>query len=144
MILCMLLILLISQLHQSGTLKLDWKDIVYCQKVHFVPLFYSAAGLYYLAELVEEYTVMTGKIIRYLVMVCVLFVFLWYINFWLSFTRCWKGVCFQSVCWVSCIIMTHMRCWYSLWLRVSLSHSLSLCLSLSFCLSSSVSQTLCV
>ena len=28
------------------------------------PNFFSAAGLYYLAELVEEYTVLTAKIIR--------------------------------------------------------------------------------
>lgn len=28
-----------------------------------------AAGLYYLAELVEEYTVMTGKVIRYLIVI---------------------------------------------------------------------------
>ena len=30
----------------------------------------SAAGLYYLAELVEEYTVATGKIIRWITLVC--------------------------------------------------------------------------
>lgn len=29
----------------------------------------SAAGLYYLAELVEEYTVATGKVIKYLLIV---------------------------------------------------------------------------
>lgn len=30
---------------------------------------YVAAGLYYLAELVEEYTVMTAKVIRYITLV---------------------------------------------------------------------------
>ena len=30
---------------------------------------FSAAGLYYLAELVEEYTVATGKIIRWMTLV---------------------------------------------------------------------------
>lgn len=33
-------------------------------------LLIPAAGLYYLAELVEEYTVMTAKIIRFLIGVC--------------------------------------------------------------------------
>ena len=35
--------------------------------------FFIAAGLYYLAELVEEFTVMSGKIIKYMVIVCVLY-----------------------------------------------------------------------
>ena len=38
---------------------------------YLIPLiiWFTAAGLYYLAELVEEYTVLTSKVIRYLIMV---------------------------------------------------------------------------
>lgn len=32
-------------------------------------VFVSAAGLYYLAELVEEFTVITGRIIKYMIWV---------------------------------------------------------------------------
>lgn len=32
--------------------------------------FFLAAGLYYIAEAVEEYTVMTAKIIKYMIYVC--------------------------------------------------------------------------
>lgn len=39
--------------------------------ISFISLTETAAGLYYLAELVEEYTVMTGKIIKYLIYVSV-------------------------------------------------------------------------
>lgn len=35
----------------------------------FFFLLVTAAGLYYLAELVEEYTVLTGKVIKYLIYV---------------------------------------------------------------------------
>ena len=33
--------------------------------------FFSAAGLYYLAELIEEYTVATGRLIKYIIYVSI-------------------------------------------------------------------------
>lgn len=35
-------------------------------------MFLTAAGLYFLSEVVEEYTVATGKILRHLIWVCYL------------------------------------------------------------------------
>lgn len=35
----------------------------------FLSCFHLAAGLYYLAELIEEYTVATSRIIKYMIMV---------------------------------------------------------------------------
>ena len=37
--------------------------------VMYYNLVFSAAGLFYLAELVEEYTVLTARIIKYLLIV---------------------------------------------------------------------------
>ncbi len=42
-------------------------DVLHCTEQPF--LFFAAAGLFYLAELVEEYTVMTQRIIKYMIFV---------------------------------------------------------------------------
>ncbi len=49
---------------------------VYSLFVVFLSLLFvfTAAGLYYLAELIEEYTVATSRIIKYMIMVSITFV----------------------------------------------------------------------
>jgi hypothetical protein len=45
-----------------------------CDKVYYDFMHYilTAAGLFYIAELVEEYSVLTGKVIKYLITVSIL------------------------------------------------------------------------
>lgn len=50
---------------------LSWLSMVV--QICFVTLA-IAAGLYYLAELIEEYTVSTSRIIKYMIMVSITFV----------------------------------------------------------------------
>ena len=70
-------------------------------------------------------------------MVCVLFVFLWYINFWLSFTSCWNW----RVCVFNLFVEYHVSSWLT-WGVGTFSDSEFLSLTLCLCLSLSLSQFL--
>lgn len=45
------------------------RNASYALFIEYIIFCLAAAGLYYLAELVEEYTVTTGKVIKYLLIV---------------------------------------------------------------------------